>query len=278
MDLIGNYEEKPFRKEQQNRALIVREGRLKPSIRALIEVDVTRAREIIHEKKNEGIDVSFTGWLAKCVAEAVSRHKKLNSYRQGRKKIVVFDDVDIAMPIEREFEGDYTVIGCILRRTNEKSVREITDEIRRTQSEKIDGDVRMLGKDYSKTKKRLLNIPTFLKKLALRYLRNNGLKKKKHLGTVGITSIGTAGKCPGWSFPLGGITSTVIGVGGITKKPGVIDDEIKIREYLHLTIIVDHDLVDGGPLARAVDTITNLMESAYGLRDVQNAPKNPAVS
>ncbi|MEF8874146.1 MAG: 2-oxo acid dehydrogenase subunit E2 [Candidatus Thermoplasmatota archaeon] len=269
MDLIGDYEVKPFTEERQNLALIIREGRVKPSIRALIELDVTKARKMIDKiKKEENMDISFTGWIAKCVADAVSDHKKLNSYRQGRKKIVVFEDVDIAIPIEREVDDRSTIRGYILRKANEKSVTEITNEIRKAQRAEVDKDTQFIKKDYTKNQKRLLKIPSFLKKLALKMLRKKGLKKKKHFGTVGITSIGTEGKCPGWFFPLGGINSTVIGVGGITEKPGVIDGEIEIREYLHLTVIVNHDLVDGGPLARFTDTLTELMEAAYGLNDL----------
>ena len=56
-----------------------------------------------------------------------------------------------------------------------------------------------------------------------------------------------------------------LAVGGIRKKPGVVNDEIKIREYLSLTVTVNHDVVDGGPLVRFVERLTELIESAYEL-------------
>lgn len=34
-------------------------------------------------------------------------------------------------------------------------------------------------------------------------------------------------------------------LGGITKKPGVIGDNIEIREYLSVSFLFDHDIVDG---------------------------------
>jgi len=100
---------------------------------------------------------------------------------------------------------------------------------------------------------------------ALFVVRKNGLFKKRHLGTVGVTAIGMMGKFPGWIIPMGGATSAILGVGGIRKKPGAVNDEIKIREYLCLTITVDHDVVDGGPLVRFVEKLTELIENAYGL-------------
>ena len=45
----------------------------------------------------------------------------------------------------------------------------------------------------------------------------------------------------------------------------MINDEIKIREYLSLTVTVDHDVVDGGPLVRFVERLTELIENAYEL-------------
>jgi pyruvate/2-oxoglutarate dehydrogenase complex dihydrolipoamide acyltransferase (E2) component len=39
-------------------------------------------------------------------------------------------------------------------------------------------------------------------------------------------------------------------LGSIVKKPRVIEHEIRIRDVLHLTILFDHDVVDGIPAAR----------------------------
>ncbi|MBU4253236.1 MAG: 2-oxo acid dehydrogenase subunit E2 [Acidobacteria bacterium] len=59
-----------------------------------------------------------------------------------------------------------------------------------------------------------------------------------------------------------------IGVGGISKKPGVHQGEIAIREYLDLTISIDHDVVDGAPAARFVQNFRTLLEDAELLRGV----------
>ena len=70
---------------------------------------------------------------------------------------------------------------------------------------------------------------------------------------------------PGWIVPLGGTTTMLFVIGGITKKPGVINDQIMVREYLHVTIAVDHDLIDGGPLARFIDRFTTICEQGNNL-------------
>ncbi|MBS3749714.1 MAG: 2-oxo acid dehydrogenase subunit E2, partial [Candidatus Thermoplasmatota archaeon] len=91
-----------------------------------------------------------------------------------------------------------------------------------------------------------------------------------HMGTLGVTAVGMKGSLPGWIIPLGGTTTILFVIGGITKKPGVIEnDTIAIRDYLHLTIAVDHDLIDGGPLARFLARFLDLCDKGYGI-PIQN--------
>jgi pyruvate/2-oxoglutarate dehydrogenase complex dihydrolipoamide acyltransferase (E2) component len=59
-------------------------------------------------------------------------------------------------------------------------------------------------------------------------------------------------------------------LGGIEEKPGVVNGEIAIREYLSVTISFDHDVIDGAPAARFAQRLKELIESGYGLcEDIQ---------
>ncbi len=268
MDRIGNYCIKPFTKHRKNIRLVTSEGWRKHSTHAFIEVDVTDARKKIRKLfEKTGEKYSFTGWICKCVAQALFEHKDLNAYRLGRHKIVVFDDVDIGIPIEKIVNGEPRPLGYVLRKANEKTVGEITKEFRVVQKEEVDESTSVLGKNLTSFEKFVLKSPLFLKKLFLVLFRRNGLIKKKHFGTIGVTAIGMKGKFPGGVIPMGASTAILVVVGGITKKPGVVNDEIAIREYLHLTITTDHDIVDGGPLARFVERLTELIENVYGIHD-----------
>jgi len=264
MDRIGKYEVKPFSKARQDIVLVSGEGKRRHNVYALLEVDVTMACEKISRLKPKE-DISFTGWIVKCVAQAVSDHKQINTYRLGRKKIVVFDDVDIPIPVEREVDGELRPLAYIIRKANEKSVTEITKEIRAVQHQTIDSSTEVLGEELSRGERFVIHAPLFIKKIGVRLLRRRGLLKKKHFGSVGVTSIGMIGRFPGWVIGMGGPIATLIAVGGMTKKPGVVNDAVQVRQYLHITIHVDHDVVDGGPLARFVSRLVELMESGYGL-------------
>lgn len=266
MDNIGKYQIKPFTKQRRNIEIITKEGWRKKSIRSIIEIDVTNAREIIQKHKEKtGEKISFTAWIIKCVAQTLSENKNFNSYRHGKKKIIIFDDIDIAVPIEKIINEEARPRACIIRKANEKSVKEISNEIRIAQKEDVSENTELLGHKTTRLENFVLNAPIFIQRFLLWITRRNAILKKKYLGTTGVTAIGMKGYLPGWVIPLGGVATTIFVIGGITKKPGVFDNKISIREYLHLTIGADHDIIDGGPLARFIDRLNSLMEKGYGL-------------
>jgi hypothetical protein len=45
-------------------------------------VEVTRAREDVARQREEaGVDISFTVWATKCLAQAASEHKRVHALR-----------------------------------------------------------------------------------------------------------------------------------------------------------------------------------------------------
>ncbi len=268
MNRIGDYDIRPFSQNRRNIRLLLKEGARKHNVHALLEIDVTKARSLIKEyKEKKKDDISFTGWVIKCVAQAVTSHRELNAYRHGKRHIFVFEDVDIPIPVERNTGGETRPMAYIIRQANKKNVLEITREIRTVQQEGVTDDTQLLGGYLTMLERFALGAPMFIKKLLLLLARRSALLQKKHMGTVGVTSIGMFSKFPGWAVSIG-IPATLIAVGGLIKKPGVVEDTIQIREYLHVTVTVNHDLVDGAPLARFVSRLTEYMENGFGLTNI----------
>jgi len=56
-----------------------------------------------------------------------------------------------------------------------------------------------------------------------------------------------------------------VALGAIARKPAVIGDHVEAREFLEMTIVFDHDVVDGAPVAIFLQRLRELMESGYGL-------------
>ena len=79
-----------------------------------------------------------------------------------------------------------------------------------------------------------------------------------------ITSVGMMGRVNGWVIPVS-VHPLCFAIGSIIRKPGVVDDRVEIREYLSMTVLVDHDVIDGAPAVRVLSRLTKLVESGYGL-------------
>jgi len=265
LDLIGSFrEEKRYRGwgvEMLDNMVI------RHRVYGLVELDVTKARDYIrgHEAKT-GEVLSFTGWLIKCIGQAVSENKEIQAYRKGRNDFVVFDDVDVSIVVEREVEGEKVPVPYVVRKANEKSFRAIHHEIRAAQSQKeIVSPV--LG---SETVPRIMNVfmklPKFLRKVGWWKFKNDPFLKKRVMGTVGLTSVGMFGNIGGWPIALG-FHSLEFAVGGISKKPVVVEKRTEIRELLSLTVMFDEAVVYGAPAARFISRLSELIQEGYGLSE-----------
>ena len=87
------------------------------------------------------------------------------------------------------------------------------------------------------------------------------------IGTVGITSVGMFSEGHGgWGLALAAMPySLSLVVGGIAWKPAVVAGRIEPREILNLTVMFDHDLIDGAPATRFTHRLVELIQSGYGL-------------
>jgi pyruvate/2-oxoglutarate dehydrogenase complex dihydrolipoamide acyltransferase (E2) component len=106
--------------------------------------------------------------------------------------------------------------------------------------------------------------PKFIRKIMGVLVLRDPFSIKKNVGTVGISSIGMKGNFNGWVIPVSP-QPLYFSLGGIVKKPGVIDDKIEIREYLRMSFLFDHDIIDGAPVVRFTERLVDLMESAFEL-------------
>ena len=237
------------------------------TIYGLLEVDVTDARRLIADYKGRtGEKLSFAGFLSYCLARAVDEDKSIQAHRKGDKQLILFEDVNVGLMVERKVGEKTALMGHVIREANRKNLREIHEEIRRVQSEPVPP-----GRGMPNWFRSMMMWPWPLSKLAIALLRWNGRRDPMISvsmgGTVALTSVGMfGGDHSGWGLsptlhPIGLV------VGGISLKPAVVDGRIEPREILNLTVTFDHDIVDGGPATRFVRRLVELIESGYGLNE-----------
>ncbi|SET58772.1 2-oxoacid dehydrogenases acyltransferase (catalytic domain) [Natronincola peptidivorans] len=241
-------------------------GLKKHHIKALIELDVTEARKKILEKRKLSQKISFNSWLIKCIGCAVEEFKEIHGIRKGKSKTVIFDDIDISIMIEKEIEGMKVPLPYVIRKVNEKSISDISSEVRAAQNQAVEdeGNYILGEKKNDLLMKIYYAMPGFIRSLIWKHILRNPFLVKKNMGTVMITSIGMVGKIRGWVVPVS-VHPLCFAVGSIIKKPGVIGDKIEIREYIHITALVDHDIIDGAPAVRALSKLTKMIENGFGL-------------
>jgi pyruvate/2-oxoglutarate dehydrogenase complex dihydrolipoamide acyltransferase (E2) component len=262
---VGNYEVIAFPKERKMVIDIMEQGMKKHYVKGLVEFDVTNGRGLIKTLKlKNGVSLSFTGWMLKCIGQAASEHKDVHMLKKGKKKLYRFDDVDISIVVEKTIDGEKVPLPVIIRKTNEKSVKEITQEIRDAQAELVNEDTLLGLEKQEKLKKVFTKLPKFIRKIIYWRFGKNPLLLKDFSGTINLTSVGMFGDISGWGIPIG-VSPLMFALGDITKKPGVIGDGIEIREFLHATILFDHDIVDGAPAARFLTRLNELIEIGFGL-------------
>jgi len=262
---IGKYEVIKFPKNRKMVIDIMEQGIKKHYVKGLVEFDVTNGRKLLKDyKSKKGVSLSFTGWILKCIGQAADEHKDVHMLKKGKKKLYKFDDVDISITVEKTVKGEKVPLPVIIRKTNEKTVEEITREIRNAQAEAVDEDVLLGLKKEERFKRIFTSLPKFIRKITYWRFGRNPLLLKDFAGTISLTSVGMFGDLTGWAIPIG-VQSLMFGLGAITKKPGVIENKIEIREILHTTILFDHDIIDGAPAARFSAKLKVLIEKGFGL-------------
>ena len=231
----------------------------------LLEVDVTVAQQFIAEHKaRTGEALSFTGFLVFCLARAVDENREVQAYLKGRKQIVMFDDVSVGVMIEHKDGEKTALMGHIIRSADRKTYRQIHEEIRSVQSAPVPPargmpswfrSAMMLPWPLSKLVKALMGMAT----------RRDPAIRVSASGTVFVTSVGMFGKGhSGWGIATTPHSLGLV-VGSMALKPAVVEGRIEPREILNLTVLFDHDVVDGAPATRFVRRLVELIESGYGL-------------
>jgi hypothetical protein len=279
---IGKYEVLPVSASRNAVWDTVRIGMTRAHVPVLLEVDVTAAREAIAAlKRAGGDDVSFTAWALYCVARAAAEHKRMHATRHGRRALVLFDDVDVSVALYRRLNGNSAgeriPMPYVLRKANEKDVQRLSAELRAAQSTPLKPGEQWLDPSGDVPPPWLLRLayvlpPSLRRAVYWDRMLADPWRVKQTMGTVMLTSVpvNSKGSHGGWAIPLG-IHPLIVAVGGVARKPWVIGDRVEARDALALTVLFDHNVVDGVPVVLFLRRLVELMEGAAGLAPVGEA-------
>ncbi len=253
---------RPFPRERHDVVDALEVGARRHVVHALLELDVTRARQLIRDHEAAtGERFSFTAFVVASLSRALDADTALQAYRDWRGRLVTFDDVDVVTLVEAETGA--VAVPHVVRSANRRTVRSIHDEIRQVQarpgsSAQRSGGLARLSR----------HVPGVLRRAFLRALRLSPHRLKQVAGTTLVTAVGMFGTGGGWAVGIVPLHTLALTVGGISRKPGLVGDRVEPREFLAVTASFDHDVVDGAPAARFAQRLRQIVEDAEVLADL----------
>jgi pyruvate/2-oxoglutarate dehydrogenase complex dihydrolipoamide acyltransferase (E2) component len=266
-DLVGRYTITAFSKNRQIASEVFDEFLKKHYMVGFFEVNVSLGKQLIKEyEKRTGEKVSFTGWITKCVSEAVKQYPEVNVFRWGNNRVVQFEDIDIILMIERQLPDKVIAVPHPIRKSQTKDLLTISREIRSAQKAPVSEEEQLLEQGW---KVKLYNlIPKFIRRRLIARMVKDPFYVKKQGGLILITAVGMFTNTRLWVGLSGGITSLNIALGGVTRRLVEQNGEILEQEFMQITAMLDHDVLDGAPAARLQAKLVDLIETGYGLREL----------
>lgn len=239
---------------------VMAEGRRKNTINLLFEADLALIRtHLAAHNARQDVHISLTTYIAKTLACAIDEDKSIQAYRQGKSRLVIFDEVDLAIMVEREVDGHTMPITQLIRNANQKPISTIAQEIHAAKTAPV-GDTGPM----TALEKLFFSLPTWLRKIIWIEIRRDPHSFKQVAGTVGITSMGMNALGPAVIIPITPMTLT-LSIGASYSKV-VLDNGVAVeRDFIQMNLGADHDIIDGAPLMRFAELFKQKLHSGYAL-------------
>jgi pyruvate/2-oxoglutarate dehydrogenase complex dihydrolipoamide acyltransferase (E2) component len=202
-----------------------------------------------------------TTYVVATLARAVARHPRLHALRDLRGRLVTFDSVDVTVSVEVLIDGQPFPMNHVLRSAQSRSVAELTEEVRAVKSTPQRSSTTRLA-DKARW---FLALPRPVRSRMLSSMHRLPDLQRRLVGTVGVTSVGMFGQGAAVGLPFLVHTLDVL-VGGLEERPAFDEHGAVVRrQLLSIALVVDHDVVDGAPMARFVADVRDDLESGAAL-------------
>jgi pyruvate dehydrogenase E2 component (dihydrolipoamide acetyltransferase) len=173
-------------------------------------------------KLREKAHVSYTDILVKAVARALEEHRSLNSTLE-REQIKIYEDINIGVAVATE-KG---LVVPVIRNANKKSLTQIASTLRELVEKAREGKL---------TKEDLTG------------------------GTFTITNLGMY-EVEVFIPIINPPEAAILGVGKVTEKPLVVNNELETKPVMYLSLSFDHRIIDGAPAAKFLQRVKQILES-----------------
>jgi pyruvate/2-oxoglutarate dehydrogenase complex dihydrolipoamide acyltransferase (E2) component len=223
------------------------EAKRKHNIYEMFQADIT---DFMAWRASAGdAGCSITTYVLTCFAHAVQKQPDMQAYRSAfGGSLITFDAVDVSYTVEKSIEGQPVAWAYMIRDAGRKPLMDVEAALQRAKTAPLEGSA-----GWARAI-RLARLPRLIRRLFWLGPRYSPFLMKRHLGSVGVTSVGMFSKGGLSLLPLSPLTLT-LSIGAIEQKLEQRDGEIIERQVISLCLIADHDIIDGAPLARFAEAL-----------------------
>lgn len=226
------------------------EGRRKNTIHMQFEADATVIFDQLQRINGEHVTkITLTSYIAKVLADTVAANPHMHAYRYGKKKLVLFDNVDLSVIIERKIEeGVRMPIHYVVCNANQKTLGDIDHELRAAKTTPLYGNDRPL----TNLEAQFLSWPRMMRRLVWFFIRRDPHVFRIVAGTVGLTSLPAELSHRAVGTPITPMTLTLL-VGAVSAHLAMKDGLVVERKIIQFNLAADHDVVDGAQMMRFME-------------------------
>jgi pyruvate/2-oxoglutarate dehydrogenase complex dihydrolipoamide acyltransferase (E2) component len=237
----------------------------KHHVTAMLEMDVTDSRAALKKyRQQHKVTASFTAWLISTIAQCIQQHEQVAACLKGRQKLILFGAVNVSVIVEKMVQGVKVPVPLLIENAQLLTVETITRLIREASQQEMGEQEIVLHRKTSWLEQLYYRLPGWARRNIWRFILKRPELAFSKMGNVSVTALGMIGKAQGWFIPLT-VHPVCFALGNISQKPRVINQQIVIREILNLTVMMDHDVIDGAGMARFISELTHRIEQGTEL-------------
>lgn len=251
---------RPFPPSRRLVTAAVRAGRRIVPMHGLLDVDVTDARRLLADSSPP---LSMTAFVVASVARAVAAHPEVHAYRDWRGRLVRHRHVDVQTLVEvPTAEGPFGLVH-VVRDADVRGVPGISAELR---GAKARPDTTASGRALTRVAPIAGRVPGFFP--AIYAVMSRSVRAHQQTGTVQVTAVGMFAGGGGFAIAPPTLASISVVVGGLSRRPRAVGEQVLVRDVLDLTVTIDHEVVDGAPATRFGAELRRRMEDPDAVGEI----------
>jgi pyruvate/2-oxoglutarate dehydrogenase complex dihydrolipoamide acyltransferase (E2) component len=220
-------------------------------------VDVTTALQIMQQPDPP---LSLTAFVVATLGRTAAVHPEVHAYRDWRGRLVQHRHVDVQTLVEIETDDGPFGMVHIVRDADSRDVADISRELRAV---KADPSITRIGRGLATLASMVGRVPGVYRMMFAVMSRSRRVREAA--GTVSLTAVGMFAGGGGFAIAPPTLASLSVVVGGLSRRPTAVGDQVELRDILDLTVSVDHNVVDGAPATRFGADLRHALSHATAL-------------